>query len=41
LEASRKEAEKQTLSALSALAPLGTRGSRLREIGESLLKRQG
>jgi len=41
LEAARKEAEKMTRSALGALAPLGTRGSRLREIAEHLLKRQG
>jgi geranylgeranyl diphosphate synthase type II len=41
LEASRKEAVKQTRTALLALDPLGTRGARLRELGESLLKRQG
>ena len=41
LEASRKEAAKQTRAALRALDPLGTRGARLRELGESLLKRQG
>jgi len=41
LEASHKEAAKQTRAALRALDPLGTRGARLRELGESLLKRQG
>ena len=41
LEASLKEAVKQTRAALRALDPLGTRGERLRELGESLLKRQG
>lgn len=41
LEGAGKEAEKMTRSALRALAPLGTRGSRLREIAEYLLKRQG
>ena len=41
LEAARKEAVKQTRAALRALDPLGTRGARLRELGESLLKRQG
>jgi geranylgeranyl diphosphate synthase type II len=41
LEASRREAEKQTRAALRALDPLGARGSRLRELSESLLKRQG
>jgi len=41
LEASRKEAMKQTRTALRALDPLGARRERLRELGESLLKRQG
>ncbi|MFZ4388047.1 MAG: polyprenyl synthetase family protein, partial [Chthoniobacterales bacterium] len=41
LEASRKEAVKQTRAALRALDLLGVRGGRLRELGESLLKRQG
>jgi len=41
LEAARKEAEKTTREALHALQPLGTRGERLREIAEYLLKRQG
>ncbi len=41
LEAARKEAEKTTRAALRALQPLGTRGERLREIAEYLLKRQG
>jgi geranylgeranyl diphosphate synthase type II len=41
VDAARKEAEKLTRSALRALAPLGSRGERLREIAESLLKRQG
>jgi len=41
LEAARKEAEIQTQKALRSLDVLGSRGVRLREIGESLLKRQG
>jgi geranylgeranyl diphosphate synthase type II len=41
LEASRKEAVKQTRAALRALDPLGAHGGRLRELGEWLLKRQG
>ena len=41
VDAARKEAEKLTRSALRALAPLGSRGERLREIAESLLQRQG
>jgi geranylgeranyl diphosphate synthase type II len=41
LENARKEAEIQTRKALRSLDVLGTRGVRLREIGESLLKRQG
>lgn len=41
LEASRKEAVKQTRVALRALDPLGAHGGRLRELGEWLLKRQG
>jgi geranylgeranyl diphosphate synthase type II len=41
LEAARKEAEIQTRKALRSLDVLGSRGVRLREIGESLLKRQG
>jgi geranylgeranyl diphosphate synthase type II len=41
LEASHKEAAKQTRAALRALDPLGVRGGRLRELGEWLLKRQG
>ena len=41
LAASHKEAAKQTRAALRALDPLGARGERLRELGESLLKRQG
>ena len=41
LEAARKEAGIQTRKALRSLELLGTRGVRLREIGESLLKRQG
>jgi geranylgeranyl diphosphate synthase type II len=41
LEAARKEAEKTTRAALRALQPLDTRGERLREIAEYLLKRQG
>ncbi|MFZ0435220.1 MAG: polyprenyl synthetase family protein [Chthoniobacterales bacterium] len=41
LKASRKEAVKQTRAALRALYPLGARGERLRELSESLLKRQG
>lgn len=41
LDAARREAVKQTRAALRALDPLGARGERLRELGESLLKRQG
>ncbi len=41
LEASAKEAVKQTCAALRALDPLGAHGGRLRELGEWLLKRQG
>jgi geranylgeranyl diphosphate synthase type II len=41
LEAALKEAEIETRKALRSLDVLGTRGVRLREIGESLLKRQG
>lgn len=41
LEAARKEAKIQTQKALRSLEVLGGRGARLREIGESLLKRQG
>ncbi|MEY2905943.1 MAG: hypothetical protein RLZZ408_414 [Verrucomicrobiota bacterium] len=41
LEAARKEAKIQTQKALRSLEVLGSRGARLREIGESLLKRQG
>jgi geranylgeranyl diphosphate synthase, type II len=41
LEAARKEAEIQTQKALRSLDVLVSRGVRLREIGESLLKRQG
>lgn len=41
LEAARKEAEIQTRKALRSLDVLGSCGVRLREIGESLLKRQG
>jgi geranylgeranyl diphosphate synthase, type II len=41
LEASRREAGKQTRAALRALDPLGARGSRLRAIGEYLLRREG
>ncbi len=41
VDAARKEAEKLTRTALRALAPLGSRGERLREIAESLLQRQG
>jgi len=41
LETARKEAEIQTRKALRSLDVLGSRGVRLREIGESLLKRQG
>jgi geranylgeranyl diphosphate synthase type II len=41
LEASRKEAVKQTRAALRALDLLGFRGNRLREIGKYLLQRQG
>ena len=41
LEAARKEAGIQTRKALRSLDVLGMRGVRLREIGESLLKRQG
>jgi geranylgeranyl diphosphate synthase type II len=40
LEAARKEAEIQTRKALRSLDVLGSRGVRLREIGESLLKRK-
>ena len=40
LEASYKEAKSQTWKALRALDALGSRGARLRDIGESLLKRQ-
>ena len=41
LEAARKEAKIQTQKALRSLEVLGSRGARLRELGESLLKRQG
>jgi len=41
LEASRKEAAKLTQKALSSIQLLGPHGIQLREIGESLLKRQG
>jgi geranylgeranyl diphosphate synthase type II len=41
LEAACKEAEIQTRKALRSLDVLGSRGVRLREIGESLLKRKG
>jgi len=41
LEAARKEAEKTTHAALRAIQSLGARGERLRELAESLLKRQG
>jgi len=41
LEASRKEAVKQTRAALRALDPLGAHGGLLRELGEWVLKRQG
>ena len=41
LEASRKEAEIQTRKALRSLSLLGTRGLRLREIGEYLATRKG
>ena len=40
LKAARKEAEIQTRKALRSLDVLGSRGVRLREIGESLLKRK-
>jgi geranylgeranyl diphosphate synthase type II len=41
LEASRKEAAKLTRQALSSIKLLGSHGIQLREIGESLLNRQG
>jgi geranylgeranyl diphosphate synthase, type II len=41
IKAARKEAEIQTTKALRFLDVLESRGARLREIGESLLKRQG
>ena len=41
LEDARKEAAIQTRKALRSLDVLGSRGARLRELGESLLKRQG
>lgn len=41
LEAARKETKIQTQKALRSLEVLGSRGARLRELGESLLKRQG
>jgi len=41
LEASRKEAAKLTRKALSSIKLLGSHGIQLREIGESLLNRQG
>jgi geranylgeranyl diphosphate synthase type II len=41
LEAARKEAKIQTQKAHRSLEVLGSRGARLRELGESLLKRQG
>ena len=40
LEASRKEAARLTRDALDALAPLGKKGGRLREISAHLLKRE-
>ncbi len=40
LEKSRKEAAKLTAEALDALAPLGKKAARLREIAEYLLKRE-
>ncbi len=40
LEASRKEAARLTKAALAALAPLGRKGGRLREIAESMLRRE-
>ncbi len=40
LEASRREAAKLTREALNALAPLGSKGGRLREIADHLLNRE-